>query len=823
MGSETQALASGGRWRSPLAARAGLLARLRGGPSVPLGPRTLRHVTLVLTALATAVVELALADVDAPPFVPVAMTVGWLALALAVAWYVGRFVTAPDSRGCGTGHKPAPVAAAILVALLVLPLLVEAVRGGLRGQANPLELVLLGCGRNLGLGLAALAAWPLCLRLAALVSLFMVLVGSSLASGPVVVALLGAYVAAGCCWLMLLYWSGLRWHGAAEGTAHLPLAAPLLIVAVTGSIVGTAWFGPTRRLLGTLAELLPSSGGTQTYNPYARGGVNDGDDEVAATENAHSTGFTQSDVFLDSDQPTLYDAFNDLYGEPFKPRDRELAPAIALPGQPGPPRKAQAENLKAGREFPLLRQGRKPGTPPSSRAADALLYVRGKTPLHLRLAAYDRFDGVTWTEAPHQTLAPALELDPTCPPWFRLTLRPSRVYSGTEAHAIKVARLATRALPVPPHLQRFRIGKVDRPNFFEAAQEGILCMRGRTIPSTTTIETEAWTPDPRRLREVLFGPQPPGINQRYLTPVDGGEVSRAVADLACRWAAGTEHGWGQVEAVVARLRQEYVHDRGARPPADCPDVVAHFLLESRRGPDYLFASSAAVLLRSLGYPTRVVSGFYVAPERYDRASGHTPVVAEDSHFWAEVQLPTGIWITVEPTPGYDLMEPAFPWTERLAAALGAVGSWLWQHAPALAVALVALALLAWRRRGVYDRLATLGWWLAPSGTWRHCVLRTVRLVERRARWAGRPRPPGQTLARWYGPPARAAAPDLGLELQRLIALADRAAHAPESSRTGFPDVGEARSLCRRVVGGWTVRRFRVVPPSPPAAEARSWG
>ena len=85
--------------------------------------------------------------------------------------------------------------------------------------------------------------------------------------------------------------------------------------------------------------------------------------------------------------------------------------------------------------------------------------------------------------------------------------------------------------------------------------------------------------------------------------------------------------------MIAALRQGYAHDRSATASSGCTDVVAEFLLESRRGPDYLFASSAAVLLRSLGYPTRLVSGLYAAPGKYDPRTRHTPVTRDDVHFW----------------------------------------------------------------------------------------------------------------------------------------------------------------------------------------------
>jgi transglutaminase-like putative cysteine protease len=71
--------------------------------------------------------------------------------------------------------------------------------------------------------------------------------------------------------------------------------------------------------------------------------------------------------------------------------------------------------------------------------------------------------------------------------------------------------------------------------------------------------------------------------------------------LAREWAADYPSGYRQVAAIVSHLRSgEFTLDSASAVPAECNDSAAHFLLRSRRGSDYLFASSAAVLLRSLG-------------------------------------------------------------------------------------------------------------------------------------------------------------------------------------------------------------------------------
>src|SRR5438067_13749267 len=104
------------------------------------------------------------------------------------------------------------------------------------------------------------------------------------------------------------------------GRERLHWLAAFVVVGLVGCVLGLIAVGP-QRAARVLGEWLPTSGGTGGYDPFTRGGVNDGDDEVKG-DNARSTGMTQSDTFLDSPLPSLYDMFNDRYGEPFKPKDQ---------------------------------------------------------------------------------------------------------------------------------------------------------------------------------------------------------------------------------------------------------------------------------------------------------------------------------------------------------------------------------------------------------------------------------------------------------------------------------------------------------------------
>ena len=244
--------------------------------------------------------------------------------------------------------------------------------------------------RNLGLGLAACAVWLLCLHLAYVVSLFLMLFAISMTSHPGVLTLLGLYSAAGSVGLMLTYWTGLRRYFADSDAAALAVQssrarllwlAILLMVGLVSSALSLVSVGP-QRAVQMLGEWLATSGGTGGYDPFARGGLNDGDDEVKGN-NARSTGTIETDLFLDSPLPSLYDISNDLYGQPFKkPKAQERAIPLAGKAKLRESEKPPADNQHPNREFATARRGPRQPRDPSDRAARALFEVQGRTPLH---------------------------------------------------------------------------------------------------------------------------------------------------------------------------------------------------------------------------------------------------------------------------------------------------------------------------------------------------------------------------------------------------------------------------------------------------------
>ncbi|HTT33904.1 MAG TPA: DUF3488 and transglutaminase-like domain-containing protein [Methylomirabilota bacterium] len=96
------------------------------------------------------------------------------------------------------------------------------------------------------------------------------------------------------------------------------------------------------------------------------------------------------------------------------------------------------------------------------------------------------------------------------------------------------------------------------------------------------------------------------------------------------------------------LRSRYAYSLNLTgKPGD--DPLAHFLFETRAGHCEYFASSMAIMLRTLGIPSREVNGFL--PGEYNDLGGDYIVRASDAHSWVEVYFPGLGWRVFDPTPG----------------------------------------------------------------------------------------------------------------------------------------------------------------------------
>jgi transglutaminase-like putative cysteine protease len=84
------------------------------------------------------------------------------------------------------------------------------------------------------------------------------------------------------------------------------------------------------------------------------------------------------------------------------------------------------------------------------------------------------------------------------------------------------------------------------------------------------------------------------------------------------------------------------------PSSNVRDPLANFLFVRKRGHCEFFASAMAVMLRTIGIPSRVVTGFQTG--EFNDLSGQYMVRASDAHAWVEAYFPDYGWVSFDPTP-----------------------------------------------------------------------------------------------------------------------------------------------------------------------------
>lgn len=149
-------------------------------------------------------------------------------------------------------------------------------------------------------------------------------------------------------------------------------------------------------------------------------------------------------------------------------------------------------------------------------SSDALFYVSGRTPLHLRLELYDTFDGVDWhaepdpspSETPAMTMVKESGRD-----WLRLPDRSKswEFLGPAEMHAVKIVQLDTNVIPAPLHLHGVHIADVDRLDMYKPGPSGLVRMDREKLAELVPIHLASRTIHHARLNQEAWS----GHEQRY--------------------------------------------------------------------------------------------------------------------------------------------------------------------------------------------------------------------------------------------------------------------------------------------------------------------
>jgi len=125
-------------------------------------------------------------------------------------------------------------------------------------------------------------------------------------------------------------------------------------------------------------------------------------------------------------------------------------------------------------------------------------------------------------------------------------------------------------------------------------------------------------------------------------------LDRRIPQLAEQITAAADTNYDKARALESYLRTHFGYTLQLSRTVP-HDPLANFLFERKQGHCEYFASSMAVMLRTLGIPSRVVNGFRTG--EFNDLTSQYVVRASNAHSWVEAYFPNYGWVTFDPTPG----------------------------------------------------------------------------------------------------------------------------------------------------------------------------
>ncbi len=265
--------------------------------------------------------------------------------------------------------------------------------------------------------------------------------------------------------------------------------------------------------------------------------------------------------------------------------------------------------------------------------------LQGAYDLKWRGVALSAFDGKVWSNSYTQTqLRPAADGRYRLAPWVQ-----PRDASATAGRTIRY-----RVLMEPIGTNVFFLA--ERPQSLMGHFRQVGVDPGEAVYDLdldhpiNRYDAESQLPeiDSDELR-LAANTAPAGMDQYLKLPPLDVRISKLAEEIT----APAPSNYDKAVAVEQYLSTHFRYT--LELPSSVPqDPLANFLFERKKGHCEYFASSMAVMLRSLLIPSRIVTGFRGG--EFNDLTGQYVVRASDAHSWVEAYFPGSGWISFDPTP-----------------------------------------------------------------------------------------------------------------------------------------------------------------------------
>ena len=268
----------------------------------------------------------------------------------------------------------------------------------------------------------------------------------------------------------------------------------------------------------------------------------------------------------------------------------------------------------------------------------------GHYDLHWRGVALSMFDGTTWSNPREQLLLPrqpdnSFRIPPANPPL------PSFVFASLQRerlihYRVLMEPIGTNVFFLAPWARSLR---GDYRMLAADSVGAVYDLDSRHGIGRYEAESDIMAAPPAELRRAGRN-YPEQIQARYLhLPALDPRVPRLAAEIT----SSASNDFDKAAAIENHLRTRFGYTLQL-PRSHEKDPIANFLFERKQGHCEYFASAMAVMLRTLGIPSRVVNGF--RSDEFNDLTANYVVRAKDAHSWVEAYFPGYGWQTFDPTP-----------------------------------------------------------------------------------------------------------------------------------------------------------------------------
>ncbi len=268
----------------------------------------------------------------------------------------------------------------------------------------------------------------------------------------------------------------------------------------------------------------------------------------------------------------------------------------------------------------------------------------GRYDLRWRGVALSNFDGTTWSNPPERFMLPRQSDKHFSLPRDNPPLHSYVTTTLTREHMIHyrvlMEPIGTNVFFLAPwgrsiHGDYRTLGADSAGAVYDLDNQGLI--------SRYEAESDIAAPAPEELRSAGQN-YPAQIRAVYLRlPALDPRVPQLATQITS--SAGTDFDKAAVIENYLRTRFGYTLQL---PRMHVQDPIANFLFERKQGHCEYFASAMAVMLRTLGIPSRVVNGF--RSDEFNDLTANYVVRAKNAHSWVEVYFPGYGWQTFDPTP-----------------------------------------------------------------------------------------------------------------------------------------------------------------------------